>query len=171
MLFLIDGYNLLHAMGFLRGRTGPQGLEKARLRLLGLLHGSHGDESNCVTVVFDAHHAPPGADAEQFYQGIHVIFALAQEQADDLIEEMIRKASAPKQLTVVSDARRIRAAAKRRHCPTWVCGEYLDHLERLRSARPRPRPPADPGKPESPSPEETRRWLEEFGGADGLDPG
>ena len=34
-LYLIDGYNLLHAMGVLQGRVGPLGLEKARLRLLG----------------------------------------------------------------------------------------------------------------------------------------
>ena len=54
MLYLIDGYNLLHAMGVLRGRVGPTGLEKARRRLLGLLHGSYGDESCRVTVVFDA---------------------------------------------------------------------------------------------------------------------
>ena len=62
-VFLIDGYNLLHAMGVLHGRVGPTGLQKARLRLLGLLHGAHGEASSAVTVVFDAAHAPP-ADEE-----------------------------------------------------------------------------------------------------------
>ena len=35
MHYLIDGYNLLYAMGVIHGRLGPAGLEKARLRLLG----------------------------------------------------------------------------------------------------------------------------------------
>ena len=51
-IYLIDGYNLLHAMGILHGRTGPTGLEKARLGLLGLLKGAYGDEASAVTVVF-----------------------------------------------------------------------------------------------------------------------
>jgi len=38
--YLIDGFNLLHGIGVLRARVGPQGLEKARLRLLGLLYGA-----------------------------------------------------------------------------------------------------------------------------------
>jgi predicted RNA-binding protein with PIN domain len=168
MFFLIDGYNLLYAMGVLQGRSGAHVLEKARLRLLGFVHGGHGDDSARVTVVFDAKHAPPDADAEQHYQGIRVLFALAQEQADDLIEEMIRKASAPKQLTVVSDDRRIRTAAERRHCIAWTCGDYMDHLEGVRKTRSRPRPAVEGGKPEHLSPEETQRWLEEFGGLDGL---
>src|SRR5262245_66096936 len=103
MFYLIDGYNLLHAMGVLRGRVGPQGLEKARGRLLGLLHGAFGDESNHVTVVFDAAKAPPGVDEGQDYHGIQVRFAVGEFEADDVIEELIRRASAPKQLSVVSD--------------------------------------------------------------------
>jgi hypothetical protein len=169
MFFLIDGYNLIYARGGLQGRSGPHVLEKARLRLLGLLHGSHGDECGRVTVVFDAKHAPPGVDAEQDYQGIRVVFALTQDQADDLIEEMIRQASAPKKLTVVSDDRRIRTAAERRHCVAWKCDEYFDYLERRRSTRAQPPPAADAGKPDRLSPEETQRWLEEFGNLDGLD--
>ena len=45
MFYLIDGYNLLFALGVLRDRTGPEKLEKARLRLLGFLHSAHGDEA------------------------------------------------------------------------------------------------------------------------------
>src|SRR5262245_59949070 len=98
MLYLIDGYNLLHAMGVLRGRVGPQGLEKARGRLLCLLHGALGDESNHLTVVFDAAKAPAGAQEDQNYHGIQVRFAVSEFEADDLIEKLIRRASAPKQL-------------------------------------------------------------------------
>lgn len=40
----------------------PRGLGAARGRLLGLLHGSYGDDGCQVTVVFDAARAPPGAE-------------------------------------------------------------------------------------------------------------
>ena len=59
MFYLIDGYTLLYAMGVLRKRMGPDGLEKARQKLLGVLHGSFGDESANVTVDFDAARPPP----------------------------------------------------------------------------------------------------------------
>jgi predicted RNA-binding protein with PIN domain len=169
MFFLIDGYNLLYAMGLLQRRSGPQVLEKARLRLLGFLHDGHGDDSHRVTVVFDAKQAPAYADAELEYQGIRVLFALAQEQADDLIEEMIRKASVPKKLTVVSDDRRIRTAAQRRHCIAWTCGEYQDHLDRVRRGESQlPVAATDGGKPDNLTQEEMQRWLDEFGGLEGL---
>src|SRR5262249_53113494 len=79
MAYLIDGYNLLHAIGVLRGRVGPQGLEKARQRLVGLLHGALGTESTNATIVFDAAGAPAGATDEQEYRGIQVRFAVHHE--------------------------------------------------------------------------------------------
>jgi predicted RNA-binding protein with PIN domain len=161
MLYLIDGYNLLYALGVLRKRMGPDGLEKARQNLLGVLHGSFGGESANVTVVFDAAKPPPGVPAESDYQGIHVRFAIGMAQADDLIELLIRKASAPRHLTVVSDDHRIRDAARRRHCVVRGCGDFLQELERRR------KPPAAPpreqsAKPSGVSGEEAQHWLNEF---------
>jgi predicted RNA-binding protein with PIN domain len=162
MHYLIDGYNLLYAMGvLLQGRTGPTVLARARLRLLGLLHAAHGDEACNVTVVFDAKQAPPGLPSEIDYQGIHVAFAVNQDQADDLIELLIRKASVPRQLTVVSNDHRIQQAAHRRGCLVLDCGGYLDQLDKLR----RPQHPPSLGeapKPESVSHDETQHWLREF---------
>jgi predicted RNA-binding protein with PIN domain len=163
MLYLIDGYNLLYAMGvLLPRRTGPLVLEHARRRLLSLLGDRYGPQAGTVTVVFDARKAPPGAPAELDYEGLHVAFAVNQEEADDLIEQLIRRASAPRQLTVVSDDHRIQQAARRRQCVVLGCGEYMDWL-----ARPRQRdqePPRPQAKPEKPSGEETRLWLEAFAG-------
>jgi predicted RNA-binding protein with PIN domain len=161
MLHLIDGYNLLFAMGvLLPGRVGPLGLEYARRRLLSLLKERHDSQSGAVTVVFDARKAPPGAPAELDYEGIHVAFAVNQEQADDLIEQLIRQAAVPRQVTVVSDDHRIQQAARRRQCVVRGCGEYMDWLAQ-RPARRQP-PPEPPSKPEKPSSEETRLWLEAF---------
>jgi len=161
VLYLIDGYNLLYAMGVLRKRMGPDGLEKARQNLLGVLHGSFGDESANVTVVFDAARPPPGAPAEADYHGLHVRFAIGLAAADDLIELLIRKASAPRHLTVVSDDHRLQKAASRRHCAVRGCGDFLQELGRRRQ------PPAAasgerPAKPSGMSREEAQHWLDEF---------
>src|SRR5689334_17692648 len=136
MLYLIDGYNLLHAMGVARRRMGPDGLEQARQNLLGVLHGAFGDESANVTVVFDAAKPPPGAPAETDYHGIHVRFAIGLAAADDLIELLIRKASAPRHLTVVSDDHRLQKAARHRRCVVSGCGDFLSELERRRKPPP-----------------------------------
>jgi uncharacterized protein len=161
MLYLIDGYNLLHAMGVLGGPAGPAGLEKARLRLLGLLRGTYGEGCSAVTVVFDAGAAPHDADKEQDYHGIHVCFAGGPDQADGFIEGVIQHASAPKNLAVVSDDHRIQQAARHRRCRVLGCDAYLDSLahDRARRLHPRTLPAA---KPEGSSTTETSHWLEEF---------
>jgi predicted RNA-binding protein with PIN domain len=167
MRYLIDGYNLLHAMGLLCGKVGPHGLEKARLALLGHLsschrapgHGLETIPHHPITVVFDASGAPPGADPEDDYQGIHIYYALDGE-ADDLIEDLIRRDSTPGQLVVVSDDHRIQQAARRRRCPVLGCLDYVEEMENLR----RPKPPSESSlaKPERVSDGETQHWLREF---------
>jgi predicted RNA-binding protein with PIN domain len=161
MHYLIDGYNLLHAMGVIRGRLGPLGLEKARGRLLGLLRGAHGDESASVTVVFDAAGAPPGAAEERSFQGIRVQFARRPHEADDVIEMLIGLESVPRQLTVVSDDHRVQRAARRRHCPVQGCLDYLDELDRKRFVR-QHQPQETPEKGTHVSGTEVRRWMDEF---------
>jgi predicted RNA-binding protein with PIN domain len=162
MHYLIDGYNLLHAMGVLHGRLGPTGLEKARLRLLGLLRAAYPPaEAPQVTVVFDAAGAMAGATEVQDYHGIRVHFAVRQPQADDLIEILIGSDSAPKQLRVVSDDHRIQQAARRRRCVVVGCEEYLRWLQR-HFRRPDPKPPPEAAKPERVSAAETQQWLKEF---------
>jgi predicted RNA-binding protein with PIN domain len=160
--YVIDGYNLLHAMGVLGGRVGPRGLEKARRRLLGLLAGAFGENAAAVTVVFDAAGALPGADAELADRGLHVLFAVGKQQADDVIERLIRQSSAPKSLHVVSDDRRVQQAARRRHCVVLQCEEFLPLLDRMRQSR-RRKPAELTEKRESLSEQETQGWLREFG--------
>jgi uncharacterized protein len=160
-MFLIDGYNLLHAMGILRGRVGHFGLEKARLGLLGLLRATHGEKSSEVTVVFDAAGAPAGTPEEEEYHRIQIRWAVKQDSADELIESLIRRSSAPKQLTVVSDDRQIQRAAERRDCKVLGCAEYLEWLERQRRER-RRQEQGENSKPDRPSEEESQYWLRQF---------
>lgn len=162
MSYLIDGYNLLYSLGRARKRMGPSELERARVRLLDLLAGAMGDEAGRLTVVFDAAHAPPGVLAEQIYKRIHVLYAIRENQADDRIEELIRRDSAPQKLTVVSDDHRLQQAARRRHCGVMKCMEFLDFLDQQRH-RPPAAPPPVATKPEKVSAEETEQWLRVFG--------
>jgi predicted RNA-binding protein with PIN domain len=162
MPFLIDGYNLLHALGLVRGRTGPHGLAKARAALLGLLTAAHGDDAGEVTIVFDARRAPAGADDAEYRGPLHVEFA-RHEEADDRIEWLIAHDPAPKRLVVVSDDRRLHQAARRRRCAAWKCAAYLDWLDRRRREHQAQRRP-EGGKPEAVSPAEAERWLDAFDG-------
>jgi predicted RNA-binding protein with PIN domain len=160
MPFVIDGYNLLHAMGLPGGPVGPHQLAKARARLLGLIAPAHADDA--ATVVFDARHAPPNAEPEMVYGSVRIVFAVGEE-ADDRIERLIAHDPAPKRLVVVSDDHRLQAAARRRVCLAWKCNEYLDWLDRQPVRRRRPTPPE---KPASSRPAEVDRWLAAFGDLD-----
>jgi predicted RNA-binding protein with PIN domain len=161
--YLIDGYNLLFAhLGTPPSRHLTRALERARRRLLEQLRAGHGDAGTDVTVVFDAAHAPLGAPAELDYHGIHVSFAVHQERADDLIEQMIRQAPAPRQLTVVTNDHHIQHAARRRHCNVMECDAYLNWLEQPNKKKTEPNTP--PAKPVEVSPEDTEHWLDAFTG-------
>ncbi len=160
MRYLIDGYNLMHAMGLLAGPVRPSRLQFARVRLLDDLCRWCGEGAERVSVVFDATDPPPGARPELFFRRIHVYFSQGR-QADDLIEDLIEQEPTPGQLTVVSDDHRIQRAARRRHCPVLGC---LDFLEGIRQPAPQAGPADEPtsAKPEVLSDEETRHWLREF---------
>jgi predicted RNA-binding protein with PIN domain len=153
--YLIDGYNLLHAIG-LSKRLGKGGLELARHRLIGLVRRGlpHGES----TVVFDGTQASGPRDEE----GVHVLFA--KGEADDLIRDVIAHDSAPRTLCVVSSDHAVQISAKRRHAKVMDAADFLQHLES------RPRAPAA-AMPEKPTTEpETQHWLEAFGDIES-DPG
>ncbi|HZT78628.1 MAG TPA: NYN domain-containing protein [Gemmataceae bacterium] len=162
MRYLIDGYNLLFAQLGTPPQSSPRALDYARRRLLDALSAAHAADPAAVTVVFDASRLPPGAAEEQDYRGLHVRYAVRQDEADDLIEELIRREASPRQLTVVSDDHRIQRAARRRHCVVMSCGECLDRME-ARGQRSPPPAGEEGAKPDRLTEEETQRWLREFG--------
>jgi uncharacterized protein len=174
MLWLIDGYNLLHAEGAISGKEhGAVIFRRKRRRFLTELADSLGiEQARETTVVFDANSPPADFDLETCYKGLTLIFALGDENADARIEQLIAGHSAPKSLTVVSTDHRIRRAATRRKARALTADKFLDLLERLRSQRKRtgaaevqPFPSAlDRDLPLST--DETAYWLEEFGELD-----
>lgn len=105
---LIDGYNLMHAVGLARRRYGPGDLERCRDRLLKWLSRNLRDSERLrTTVVFDAKDAPVAGNLDLHFRDMTIRFAGKEAEADDLIEALIEYHSAPKRLIVVSGDRRL----------------------------------------------------------------
>jgi len=161
---LIDGYNLLHAAGLARATYGPGDLERARTGLLvRLADGLDDSERGRTTVVFDAADPPPDADRSFRFREMTVLFAVAEGEADTLIEDLIRRHPSPRQLRVVSDDLRLQKAAKRRGAQAVKSEALLRRLGRRGS-------PAEAGSTGGlPAAEAApvTEWIEFFGLKDG----
>ena len=161
MRYLIDGYNLAYAMNLLSSQVlPPHRLEQVRQALLVRVRGGHGPAAGDVTVVFDAARAQREGSGRQDFQGVRVLFS-RQQTADDLIEDLLRREPSPRQLTVVSDDRRLQEAARRRTCPVLGCLDYLEELAGPR-APPAPGPPEEPVKPGANPEADKQHWLDAF---------
>jgi predicted RNA-binding protein with PIN domain len=174
MLWLIDGYNLMHAAGAIGAKElGREAFRKKRRRFLNELASSLGlERARETTIVFDATSPPADFALETTYKGLTLVFALGDENADARIEHLIAQHSAPKSLTVVSSDRRVRQAASRRKAKALKSDDFLDLVDRWkgREGTGRPRPsspsPSPPDRDQAPSPEEAAHWLEAFGHVD-----
>jgi predicted RNA-binding protein with PIN domain len=170
MSLLIDGYNLLHASGILGRGTGPGGLERSRLALLNFVAESLGEKELArTTVVFDAAGAPPGLPHSIVHRGLTVRFAAKHESADELIEELIRADSSPRQLTVVSSDHRLHRAARHRQPQAVDADRWYDDMLRRRARR-RDMPPAQSKPSGEPSIVDVEYWLSQFTDAPADDP-
>jgi predicted RNA-binding protein with PIN domain len=170
MRWLIDGYNVMHAAGRLDARLGREGFRRARRRFLDdvsailPVEGGHH-----VTLVFDANVPPGDFPISSTYRGMHVLFALGDEDADSRIEAILARDSNPRTLTVVSSDRRIRQAASRRRAHPLTADEFWDLKDHFRAAVSPPidkEMPADRNGP--PDAREAAEWAETFRDAEDL---
>ena len=129
---IIDGYNVLHECGFVTNNVVDGELEKARERLLGVI-GKFVSKEDCsrTTVVFDSERLNLPNRFER--HGILVEFASEYEDADQLIEKLIAKHSAAKQLTIVSSDHRLHKAARTRGATPIDSGDWLDQIQHPRN--------------------------------------
>jgi predicted RNA-binding protein with PIN domain len=161
--FLIDGYNLMHAVGLAKRAMPAAKFERARTKLLDWLADSMKDRAE-VRVVFDAQQAP-ARSPESIHRGVRVRFAFSQT-ADDLIEELIVAEPKSAALTVVSNDSRVKEAARRGGCVTFSCEEFVDWLLSGEPGALCPRPTSQghkaPGSPSKEKPEPTSRDVDEL---------
>ena len=162
MTLIIDGYNVILTCGLLRQENSPLAMNRARIALINRVARSMGSEEAAV-VVFDAKHPPPGLPSIFHKRGVTVMFAREHDEADDLIEHLIRVHSVPKKLTVVSSDRRLQTAASRRKATSKTAEAWLDELiateARIRDAD---QPPAEPQPTLADRPVDVDKWLDFF---------
>lgn len=163
-LLIIDGYNLLHAAGWVQSRYRPGELEACRTRLLKFL-SEHLSEMEAVrtTVVFDARHPPVAAPRFITHGHIRVLFASPHGDADRMIEEMLESSDAPRNVTLISNDRRLQLAARAERSDCISSTDFLESL-RNRSSQSSGSHRANTEKPESiNNPAELELWLRVFG--------
>lgn len=170
MRLLIDGYNLMFAVGLLGKRLGPDGFRKVRQRFLNdLAEALEAVEAHQTTVVFDAGAPPEHYPSETTHKGITVLFAVGDDDADTRIEHLIARHSNPKALTVVSSDNRLRQAAARRKAKVETADAFWSRLEDQRAARSRKTQDVPPplsreerARIHGLDPEESAEWLKTF---------
>jgi predicted RNA-binding protein with PIN domain len=168
MAFIIDGYNVLNASRVFGPAGSAHVLQRSREALLEFLARHLGpDQSAKTVVVFDAKGAPPGLPRTIEHRGIEVRYAASYAEADDLIEELIRRDSAPRQLTVVSSDHRLQRAARRRRATAVDSEIWLAQL--VRSNDPAAKGHSVHGAPDSLTEEEVAEWVEQFGTGEAVD--
>ena len=171
-MLIIDGYNLIHAIGLLpaagRGVRYEAGvLEHAREQWLTLvikdLPESWRPET---TIVFDALEPPEFLPNSYQRSGVHIVFARDYQDADEMIIEMVQNAQRGEPVVVISSDHRIQATVRRRHfiyrdSDQWYFGgmQLPERSQNADSKKKKEKP-----NPDAPlSEEETAFWLKYFG--------
>jgi hypothetical protein len=167
---IIDGYNLMHALGMTRSRYRPGEFHRCRQQMLRYLadHLTLAERSR-ATIVFDAKDAPPNRPDHATFEELTVQFSRETGDADALIEEMIAAHSAPKQILIVSSDHRLQKAIRLRRgrsidsdqFETKLNARGLLGLQEIEDAN-QPVTP-DPKVTGQSSAEDVEEWLSVFG--------
>ena len=122
---IIDGYNLLGASS--RGSLGSVlDVEAVRERLLQDLATYRHRVRHRITVVFDAWKQPGGTQYHEHRAGLTVIFSKQGEQADQVIQRMVRSQS--EDYVVVSSDHEIMDTARAHGAMVLRSQEFLAKL-------------------------------------------
>lgn len=156
MPFLIDGYNVLR---WLQAQDGGQAwTDAAMCRRIGQFLSATGQRGE---IIFDGI-GPPDKRELMGVKGVVIRFTGEHHDADSVIEQKIAACTAKRRLQIVSNDRRICAAATRAKAvsiPVEVFWQALtDFLAQKAKALREP-----PGKRQGISQSETDKWMEIFG--------
>lgn len=137
--------------------VGAECSQSAVCRMLGRL----AERGQDVCVVFDGPAPDPSLAMQVEDVRVRTLYGGSRE-ADAVILELIAADTAPRRLTMVSTDRRLRTAARKRRCNVLTSEDFVPFL--LRTAQRTPTGPKEPPeKRRGLTPEQTRRWLREFG--------
>lgn len=159
-MLLVDTYNVLYA-----GAVLPRDLAGLELQDLADLLATSRYGAEPTTLVCDGKRPRPDSGSavrSEKVRSIIVLYSGASKSADDLIEELIARSTAPRRLKVVSSDRRIQAAARRRRALVLGSEAFLRQLgaDRDRFSR-KPKPIVGEEVPLSAA--SIALWMREFG--------
>lgn len=120
MPLIVDCYNLLHQPM----PPSLAGLDEQRLcrAIRGSVWGAEGAAVVCDGV------PKPGVAAGTCAPGVKLIYSGPRRTADDVIRALVKKSSAPRRLTVVSDDREVQLAVRRRRARVLSCQAFIHSL-------------------------------------------
>lgn len=167
---LIDGYNLMFACGMIGGGGGPGEFEKARNRFLRFVSQNLTQrERERATVVFDAPPSSNRSATPKSQYGLQVMYAHADFDADDVLEDLIAGHSAPRQILLVSSDHRLQKAVRKRR-GKFIDSEDFTALLEKRNERQQAETRDEQVTPEQQSKrtglsssEDVTAWADEFG--------
>lgn len=157
MQIIIDGYNLIHTWGWMPSERHPSSLARGRQRMLARLAQFVPTRARKkVMIIFDAGHwyriggiqtLKPNSPTSVL--GFDVRFADQYDEADSMIEDLIRRSSNPDKILVVSSDQRLIQAAHRRKAKSIRSQDFLDELETIFAPRDRSPNGSSPNQAES----------------------
>ncbi len=133
MLWIIDGYNLMHAWSPLprpkahpTASRSPKIFQRHRQKFLEWLgtHRARRHPEDEVQIVFDAYNAPQPTQPEM-YLGLQIHYSY-RTHADHWIEERLHSLQGRQAVTVVSDDHQVQHIANRRGIAWMECGDFLE---------------------------------------------
>ncbi|MEN6386209.1 MAG: NYN domain-containing protein [Phycisphaerales bacterium] len=156
-MLIIDGYNLLYAVqALLEEQTEITDVQICQI-IGEFLYRTKGKGS----IIFDGTGPKDKSPFNNLFN-LEVLFSGPGREADDVIEKLILKNTAPRNLQVISSDRRIKDAAKKRKADAVDCVDFwldmLKQLEKKQKQQPEPKE-----KFLGLTDAETEYWLKEFG--------
>jgi predicted RNA-binding protein with PIN domain len=130
-ILIIDGYNAIHAAQDRFRKIS--GLEQQRNHFLRILNSSTSFNQYKVVVVFDGQTQSPSG-TKFFRNNVQVIYTGAGREADDVIQDILRKKAHQSQLEIVSSDNRVRNTAND-HSVTAIRSEQFWQMIQPRSKK------------------------------------
>jgi len=157
-VLIIDGYNMIEAAPGLFKKMPT--LESRREHLIKIIQSTPHFRNVKIIVVFDGN-SPKGIPKNYQQQNIQIIFSGNQQEADQIIQDMIRLESSGRPLHIISSDREIQNTARDHHAQINSSQEFWKKLRRNPSNK-RDSNNSDTENKQELSQREVQEWLNIF---------